>query len=57
MWYVTIDAVSAKEIDKICRVTKRDVWSDCGFEYRKDAIAFAEWCQEIAPLAQVEVAA
>ncbi len=57
MWYVTIDAVSVKEIDNICKVTRRDVWSDCGFENRKDAIAFAEWCQEIAPLAQVEVEA
>ncbi len=55
MWYVTIDAVSVKEIDRICKVTKRDVWSDNGFEYRKDAVAFAEWCQDIAPRAEVEV--
>jgi hypothetical protein len=55
MCSITIDSISAKEIDNLCDITGRDVWNDCSFESHKDALEFAMWCREIAPLAFVEV--
>lgn len=55
MWYVTIDAVSVKEIDKICGAIGRDMWNDAACDSLEEANELADRIRDLAPLALVEV--
>ena len=55
MYNVTIDCISVKEIDNLCRLTGRDVWNDASFDSKEDAEKFRDECKKIAPLAYIEI--
>lgn len=55
MWYVTIDAISVKEIGKICAAVGRDMWNDAGCDSLQEANELADIIRDLAPLALIEV--
>lgn len=55
MWYVTIDAISVKEIDKICMAVGRDMWNDAACDSIDEANELADRIRDLAPLALIEV--
>lgn len=55
MWSVTVDSISAAELDILNKATKRDMWHGHAFDFYKGAVEFAESCKDIVPGALVEV--
>ncbi len=52
---MTIDAVSVKEINKICGAIGRDMWNDSACDSLEEANELADRIRDLAPLALVQV--